>query len=185
MFRCIGFWRPTVVKIRGRPGISEWNQSWTRPPDIVPMFHFSTMKIRPLCSVSCLLFTTLLAFNGYAATPEQTDQRGLRPMLKDNIERPLRYTPDGVSGVPAVEQIRLLRLKNVTLRGLTPETIPSVQGGVFNPLFWTVVAELTDSGRLPEESVRVREAGPTNEPPPVLSGQKRARHRSFSTSASC
>lgn len=52
-------------------------------------------------SASCLLFPVLLASGASAATPftpatpAQADQRGLRPMLKDNLERPLRYTPDG------------------------------------------------------------------------------------------
>jgi hypothetical protein len=46
-------------------------------------------------------FMAILSFDCRAATqassptPAQTDQRGVRPMLKDNIERPLRYTPDG------------------------------------------------------------------------------------------
>jgi hypothetical protein len=30
-----------------------------------------------------------------AADPAERDQRGLRPMLADNIARPLRYTPEG------------------------------------------------------------------------------------------
>ncbi len=52
-------------------------------------------------SASCLLFPVLLASGGYAATPftpatpAQAEQRGVRPMLKGNLDRPLRYTPDG------------------------------------------------------------------------------------------
>ncbi len=51
--------------------------------------------------VSCLLIPALFACDGYAATPftpatpAQADQRGVRPMLKDNLDRPLRYTPEG------------------------------------------------------------------------------------------
>lgn len=43
---------------------------------------------------SALLATTASAQPAPAPTPEQRAQRGARPMLFDNLSRPLRYTPD-------------------------------------------------------------------------------------------
>ncbi len=52
------------------------------------------MKLRPL-RPTVLLAALLAAEARPAADPPERDQRGLRPMLADNISRPLRYTPDG------------------------------------------------------------------------------------------
>ena len=53
------------------------------------------MKIASFSSISFVFCSTLFVLNGSAATPAQIDQRGARPMLVGNIERPLRYSPDG------------------------------------------------------------------------------------------
>jgi hypothetical protein len=55
------------------------------------------MKKNPFCSVSWLLCAVLGVAYVKAALPTvaQADQRGTRPMLVGNLDRPLRYTPDG------------------------------------------------------------------------------------------
>jgi len=55
----------------------------------------------PRAPFSILVLPLLMVLDGHAATPPaaatpaQADQRGLRPMLTGNIDRQLRYTPDG------------------------------------------------------------------------------------------
>jgi hypothetical protein len=63
------------------------------------IMHSSIQFFPPIRVVPCLLLwmsAQSLVAGGYdAPDAQQTAQRGLRPMLAGNLDRPLRYTPDG------------------------------------------------------------------------------------------